>query len=79
MDDDESFEGWEMKSFGYEPSGMKTVPIPVGFLCSACDKPIEMNDAGVWMTDLREEGPSQRPWHRNCVMAFILGPNVNNG
>ena len=63
----------EVKIFGMDsPAGLLRVPVPVGMLCSHCEKPLKPGDQGVFLLHVDRDGFSFRPQHRWCFLRQVL-------
>ena len=50
-------------------------PTPVGELCLSCEKPIEAGDRGFLVPSrVGSDAGRERPWHRACFLAEVIGP-----
>lgn len=52
------------------------VDTPVGVPCLSCGKPIEDGETGFVFPHIGEDGTTEEPRHRHCMLANVLGEDM---
>lgn len=64
-----------MKQFGnWAFPGIESTETPVGEACLRCGRVIQVGDKGLTMPFLDARQVTEPPWHRECFLESIFGP-----